>query len=227
MAEMIFVGVKKDYGDIQSAISDAGSDDVIVIDPGIYKENVVMNRLVHLRGNPNSPEKGEVILHGGNNIPVVFDYLPAQEETIYIEGLQIVRNEASCEKLCLIANSNFDLSIIFNKCRILASSGQYPMAISSGVYTNKVIIEQCYLQRGEAHLSRFTDVYNTYSAMIKTELNDSFVSMLCKDRPNKIDVVRTPTPGYGPGYGSYYKQVPEHSKLFFLWRRLKKRIDSR
>ena len=225
MAKVIFVGVKKDYDKIQLAINDAESNDIIVIDPDIYRENVIINKLIHLRGNTNNPEKGEVIIHGRDNISIVFNYLPTQEETMYIEGLQIVRNEAKCEKLCLIANSNFDLSVVFNKCRILAGGSQYPIAISSGVYTNKVIIEQCYLRRGEAYLSRFTDVHNTYSAVLKTELNDSFVSMLCKDRPNKIDVVKIPTPGYGPEYGLYYKQIPEHSKLFFLWRRLKKKIS--
>ena len=230
MEKVIFVGVKKDYGNIRSAIRQAGSGDIIVIDPGIYEENVVVDKLVHLRGNTDNPEKGEVVIHGRNDIPLVFDYLPDQKKTIYTEGLELVRNEGSCQKLCLIANSNFDLSVIFNKCRILGGSVQYPIAISDNVCINKVIIEQCYLQRGRAYLSRFISARNNYSAIIKTELNTSFAVNLCKDRPNKIDVVERPTHGYGPAYGSYhkqisdYKQVSEHSSLFFLWRRIKKKI---
>lgn len=224
MEKVIFVGVKKDYDNIQSAINNAESDDIIAIDSGIYKENVVVNKLVHLRGNTNNPEKGEIVIHGRNDIPLVFDYLPAQEETIYTEGLELVRNEGSCQKLCLIANSNSDLSIIFNRCRVLGGSVQYPISISNNVYTDEVIIEQCYLQRGRSHLSRFASDRNNYSAIIKTELNTSFVLGLCKDRPNKIDVVERPTHGYGPAYGSYHKQVSEHSSLFFLWRRMKKKI---
>lgn len=230
MEKVIFVGVKKDYGNIRSAISEAGIGDIIVIDPGIYKENVIVNKLVHLRGNTDNPEEGEVVIDGRNDIPLVFDYLPTQKETIYIEGLGLVRNEGSCQKLCLIVNSNSDLSIIFNKDRILGGSVQYPISISDNVYTDKIIIEQCYLQRGRSHLSRFASVRNNYSAIIKTELNTSFALNLCKDRPNKVDVVERPTHGYGPAYGSYhkqvsdYKQVSEHSSLFFLWRKIKKII---
>lgn len=222
---VIFVGVEKDYGNIRSAIKDAEKDDIIVIDPGIYKENVIINKLIHLRGDTNNPEKGEVVIHGGDDIPLVFDYLPAQEETIYTEGLQLVRNEISCQKICLIANSNSDLSIVFNKCRILAGRVQYSMAISRDTYINRVIIEQCYLQRGQTYLSRFDDRHNNYSTVIKTELNASFATELCTDRPNKIDVVRAPTHGYGPAYGSYYKEAPEYGlRLFFLWRKIKKKI---
>jgi len=230
MEKAIFVGVNKDYGNIRSAIREAGSGDIIVIDPGIYKENVVVDKLVHLRGNTNNPEGGEVVIHGRSDIPLVFDYLPAQEETIYTEGLELVRNEGSCQKLCLITNSNSDLSITLNRCRLLAGSVQYPISISDNVYTDKIIIEQCYLQRGRSHLSRFASVRNNYSAIIKTELNTSFALNLCKDRPNEVDVVERSTHGYGPAYGSYYKQVSdykqvsEHSSLFFLWRRIKKRI---
>ena len=221
----IFVGVKKDYGSVQSAIKDAENGDIIVIDPGIYKENIIVSKLVHLRGNTNNPEKGEVIIHGRNDIPLVFDYLPTQKEMIYTEGLQLVRNEGSCQKLCLIANSNSNLSTIFNRCRILAGNVQYPISISDNVYTNKVIINQCYLQRGRAYLSRFVDVRNNYSVMIKTELNTSFAINLCKNRPNKTDVVERPTYGYGPAYGSYYKQVPEYGlRMFFLWRKMKRKI---
>lgn len=224
MEKAIFVGVKKDYNNIKSAINDAENDDIIVIDPGIYKENVVVNKLVHLRGNTDSPEKGEVVINGQNDVPLVFDYLPAKKETIHIEGLELIRNEGSCQKVCLIANSNSDLSVIFNKCRILGGSVQYSISISTNVYTNEVIVERCYLQRGRSHLSRFVDACNNYSEIIKTELNTSFAINLCKDRPNKINVVERPTHGYGPAYGSYCKRVSEHSNLFFLWRRIKKRI---
>ena len=230
MEKVLFVGVKKDYGNILSAISDAENGDIVVIDPGIYKENVVINKLVYLRGNTDNPENGEVVIHGRDDIPLVFNYLPDQKETIYIEGLELVRNEGSCQKICLIANSNSDLSIIFNKDRILGGSVQYPISVSDNVYTDEIIIEQCYLQRGRSHLSRFVSARNNYSTIIKTELNTSFALSLCKDRPNKIDVVERPTHGYGPAYGSYYKQVSdykqvsEHSSLFFLWRRIKKRI---
>lgn len=223
MEKVIFVGVKKDYGNIRSAISAAENGDIIAIDPGIYKENLVVNKLIHLRGNTNIPEKGKVVIHGRNDIPLVFDYLPAQKETIYTEGLQLVRNEGSCQKLCLIANSNSDLSTIFNRCRILGGNVQYPISISDNVYTDKVIIEQCYLRRGRSYLSRFVSIRNNHSALIKTELNTSFALNLCKDRPNKIDVVEKPTFGYGPAYGSYYKQVPEYGlRMFFLWRKIKR-----
>ncbi|GAF91552.1 unnamed protein product, partial [marine sediment metagenome] len=180
--KVIFVGVKKDYGSIQSAIKAAEVGDIIAIDPDIYKENVVINKLVHLRANIDNPEKGKVVIHGRDNIPLVFDYLPVQKETIYVEGLKLVRNAGSCQKLCLIANSNFDLSIIFNRCRILAGVVQYPISISDHICTDRVIIEQCYLERGRSYLSRFVSVRNNYSAIIKTELNTSFVSNLCKDR---------------------------------------------
>jgi len=222
MEKVIFVGMKKDYGNIQAAIKNAEHDDVIAIDPGIYRENVIIDKLVHLRGNTNNPEKGEIVIHGENDVPLVFNYLPAQKETIYTEGLQLVRNEGSCQKVCLIANSNSDLSAIFNRCKIVAGSVQYPISISRDVYTDKIIIEQCYLQRGRCYLSRFVDVRNNYSAIIKTELNIPFEINLCKNRPNKIDVVTRHTDGYGPAYGSYYKQVPV--RMFFLWRRIKKKI---
>lgn len=225
MAKAIFVGIKKDYDDIQSAIGNAESDDVIVIDPGIYKENVIVNKLIHLRGNTDSPEKGEVVINGGSDVPVVFNYLPDKKELIYAEGLQLIRNEGSCQKLCLIANSNSNLNIVFNRCRILAGSVQYPVSISSNVYTGNITIEQCYLQRGRAYLSRFDYKHNNYSRIIKTELNSSFVINLCKDRPNKVDVVEKPTTGYGPEYGSYYKEAPKYGlRSFFLWRKIKNKI---
>lgn len=219
MEKAIFVGGGRKYSSIQLAINNAKTNDIIAIDPGTYDENVIVNKLVHLRGNTNNPEKGEIIIHGNSDIPIVFDYLPTQEETIYIEGLELVRSEASCQKLCLVANSNSDLSIIFNKCRILAGSAQYPIAISSGVCTNNVIIKYCYLQRGIAHLSRFTEACNNYSAIIKTELDGSFKSALSKKRPNKLDIVKVPTKGYGPAYGSYYKQIPDS-----LWQKIRNKI---
>jgi len=225
MEKVIFVGVGKDYCNIRSAVSNAESNDIIAIDPGIYKENVIVDKLVHLRGNTNSPEKGEVIIHGGNDIPVVFNYLPTQKELVYLEGLQLVRSEATCQKLCLIANSNFNLSITLNRCRILAGSVQYPIAISRVACTNNIIVDHCFLQRGEAYLSQFNYKNNNYLSMIKTELNASLALKLCKDRPNKIDVVRVSTNGYGPEYGSYYNQVPEYGlRMFFLWRQIKRKI---
>jgi pectin methylesterase-like acyl-CoA thioesterase len=60
MAKVIFVGVKKDYNKIQQAINNAENNDIIAIDSGIYKENIIVDKLVHLRGNTDSPEKGEV-----------------------------------------------------------------------------------------------------------------------------------------------------------------------
>jgi len=225
MEKVIFVGVKKDYDKIQSAIKNAETNDIIAIDPGIYKENVIVNKLVHLRGNTNSPEKGEVIIHGGNDIPVVFDYLPAQKELVYLEGLQFVRNEVSCQKLFLIANSNFNLSITLNKCRVLAGNVQYSIAISRGASIGNIVINNCFLQRGEAYLSQFNYKNNNYLSIIKTELNTSFAAKLCKDRPNNIDVVGSPTNGYGPEYGLYYNQIPKYGlRMFFLWRQIKRKI---
>jgi len=225
MEKVIFVGVKKDYDKIQSAIKNAETNDIIAIDPGIYKENVIVNKLVHLRGNTNSPEKGEVIIHGGNDIPVVFDYLPIQKELVYLEGLQFVRNEVSCQKLFLIANSNFNLSVTLNRCRILAGSVQYSIAMSRNAHIGNVIIDHCFLQRGEAHLSQFNYKNTKHLSIIKTELNTSFAAKLCKDRPNRIDVVGAPTNGYGPSYGSYYNQIPEYGlRMFFLWRQMKRKI---
>ena len=219
MAKAIFVGGGKKYGSVQLAIDSAKTNDIIIIDPGTYEENVIINKLVHLRGNTNNPEKGEVIIHGNNDIPIVFNYLPDQEETVYVEGLELIRSEASCQKLCLVANSNSNLSIVFNRCRILAGSAQYSIAISSGVCTNNITIKYCYLQRGMAHLVRFTEACNNYSAIIKTELNGSFKSELSKGRPNKIDIVKVPTNRYGPAYGSYYKQIPDS-----LWQRIRNKI---
>jgi len=219
MAKVVFVGGDRKYSSIQLAIDNAKTDDIIVIDPAIYEENVIINKLVHLRGNTDNPEKGEVIIHGNSDIPIVFNYLPTQKETVYIEGLELVRSEASCQKLCLVSDSNSDLSIVFNRCRILAGGAQYPMAISSGVCTDNVIIKYCYLQRGIAHLSRFTEACNNYSAIIRTELDGSFKSALSKGRPNKIDIVKVPKSGYGPAYGSYYKQIPDS-----LWQKIRNKI---
>jgi len=225
MAKAIFVGAGKDYADIKSAIKNANSNDIIVIDSGIYEENIIINKFVHLRGNTDNPEKGEVIIHGSNDIPVVFNYLPNEKELIYLEGLQFERDDGPCQKLCLIANSNSNLSIIFNRCRILGGSAQYPISISNNVYTDNVVIEHCYLQRGEAHLSRFIYKYNNYSKITKTELNTSFAATFCKNRPNKVDVVTIPTLNYGPAYGSYYNQIPARSlKLPSLWQRIKNKL---
>jgi len=225
MEKVIFVGVKKDYDKIQSAIKNAESNDIIAIDPGIYRENVIVDKLVHLRGNTDSPEEGEVIIHGGNDIPVVFNYLPDKKELSYIEGLQFERNGKNCQKLCLIANSNFNFSITLNRCRILADSVQYPISISRGSFIGNVSVNNCFLQRGEAHFSQFNYKNNNNLSISKTELNSSLAVKLCKYRPNKIDVVEVPTKWYGPKYGSYYKQIPEYGlRMFFLWRQIKRKI---
>jgi hypothetical protein len=125
----------------------------------------------------------------------------------------------------LIANSNFNLSITLNRCRILAGSVQYPIAISREACIDRFIIDHCFLQRGEAYLSQFNYKNNKYLSIIKTEVNTSLAFKLCKDRPNKTDVMARPTEGYGPAYGLYYNQIPEYGlRMFFLWRQIKRKI---
>ena len=227
MDKVIFVGVKRDYHKIQTAINNAKNNSIIVVDPGVYKENVIVNKLVNLRANTNNPENGDIVIDGGKDIPVVFDYTPDEEEVVYFEGFQLVRREGSCQKACLISNSNFNLSIVFNKNRILANASQYALSISRGVCINKVTIKHCFLQRGEAHIGRFDYKNTNHLSIIKTELDTSTLFKFCKGKPDKLDIVESPKEGYGPKYGEYYMEIPSYTVRSSILSKIKNFLSSK
>src|SRR5690606_30525659 len=54
------VGPNKLFTTIQSAIDAADINDIILIDEGTYTENLVLNKLVHLKGNTIDPSLVEI-----------------------------------------------------------------------------------------------------------------------------------------------------------------------
>jgi len=206
------VGLGRTYTTINSAISVApGNDDLIVIDPGTYNEDVTINKWVSLLGNTSTPENGDVIINSSyNGYPININYLPSSYETVYIEGIKLTRAYHTWSVNFLISNSNSYLSVYFNRCIIIAGANEYPLDPNNKIL-NKFYVENCYLQRGYSHILYGNWNNITESVISKTETNNAYYCYLCTGSPTTLDTVATPTTDYGPAYGSYYRSTITHA----------------
>lgn len=208
----ITVGVGKDYNTISDAVSAASSDDIILIDPGTYDENLVLDKLVHLVGNTDNPENDEVTINlsdtDGTLYAIDFSYAPASAETIYIEGLYLTRAAVDWRRVTTVSTSNANLTIHFNRCKIVkgGTSNQYCFETKNG-NLDELYFTNCYLERGYAQLvnTNFNNI--NYTQLLKCEFNDFTRKYYnCTGSPDVEDLVDTPTVNYGPAYGAWYKK---------------------
>lgn len=100
---------------IQSAIDSANDGDVIIINEGVYPENLIINKNISLKGN------GKVIIDGGGGIAVI------------IKG-----GKAKIENICFTNSNNFILyanNSFIQNCTFY--SGKY------GIVANNSLIQNC------------------------------------------------------------------------------------
>jgi len=203
------VGATRTYTTISSAITAApGNNDLIIIDPGTYNEGVTIDKHVSLLGNTFTPENGDVIINApSSSYPININYAPGSAKSVFIEGVKLTRVLSTWSVDFLITNSNSNLSVYFNRCIIIAGTNEYSLD-PNNMALNKFYVENCYLQRGYAHVV-YGDWTNISESVIsKTETNNAYYCYLCTGTPDTLDTVATPTNGYGPAYGSYYNSIP-------------------
>ncbi len=194
------VGQGKIYTTIQSAIDASSTNDIIYIMAGYYTENVVINKLVHLRGdNPNSV-KDVITIFSENTYPLSIDYLPTSSGIIYVEGITLARGQTGSDSVFALVSSNTYLTINLNKCNLKVN----PTGNASSIYLNSDCaafnISYCYLSRNSFHTRMLER--STISSVTKTECDSTFTYEF--GAPTVEDTVSIPATGYGPEYGNYY-----------------------
>jgi len=123
---IINVGHTQVYTTINSAYNAASSGDILLIDDGIYDEQLVMNdKWVHLKGNTSYPNKDKVIIRQLSIENSVL-YLSNIDNSpiIYIEGIKFIwkpRSNESSNSAPIQFYKCYGATIFFNKCVIDAS----------------------------------------------------------------------------------------------------------
>ncbi|MEH0019208.1 MAG: right-handed parallel beta-helix repeat-containing protein [Desulfobacter sp.] len=206
------VGASGAYATIQEAIDAADDGDMILIDPGIYLENILFNKWVHLKGNSPDPEqvmiKSPGNAYSGYPPTLVFEltYDSPLSTPVYIEGIRFDPYTSSWNRTMRLPNAETTGkagTIVFNRCRFISSANTYPASNlgENGPVQTEVRFLNCYFQRGYAH---FLYMNSPNWGLEKCELNNAYKSYRCATLPTPKDHVITPTPGYGTGYGAWY-----------------------
>ena len=194
------VGTYKEYSTIQSAVTGAITNDIILIYPGTYDETIVINKIIHLCGNTNSSLNGDVLITLDSGSPLSIDCDAVTSGTIYIEKLKVVTTSTnSTDSSLKIPQSNTNLHIVVNKCVLQSVDASTTNILFEQAYTcGSIIVSNCYLESNGVH----TDYLNAVnsSSILKTECNKLFES--ANGTPTVNDTVSTETYSYGPNYGS-------------------------
>ena len=208
--EIIRVGINRHYETIQDAIDIAVDNDVVLIDPGIYNEDLIIPKLISLRGATTSPEDGDIRIVSYTDAPAIKIRLtdPATASgTIYIEGLEAETTYGNWTRVVGVKSITADspnFYLVVNKCRLLCEGKHFPVGMDTNVTKTigGISVENCYLKRGYAHTIYLN--YADSSSVTKTVTNNAFYTY--SGDPDVEDVVFTPTIGYGPNNGEFYNQ---------------------
>lgn len=194
------VGINKEYITVQSAVTAATNNDIILIYPGIYDEIVVVNKIIHLCGNTNNPVSGDVSIVSDYGTPLSINCDAVTSGTIYIEKLKLVTTSTSyIDSSFKIPQSNTNLHLVMNRCVLRAVDMNTTNILFEPSQTcGSIVVSSCYLESTGLHIEYLNDV--NFSSVIKTECNKIFEAG--NGDPIVNDTVNTSTYGYGPNYGN-------------------------
>jgi len=234
---IINVGSNRSYTTINSAYSAASNGDTLLIDEGVYDEQIIMvNKLVNLVGNTAYPEEERVKIQAPN----VSDYFTLWLEwnsttssTVHIEGLALYAPDSSNNAPTVIriggdsAIRVSGMDIVINKCVLKVDDSFYPTIIygdanSLGTYrtANSVTLNRCdlYIIDG-AYSHIFSTNAVTYwpessRILTKSKLNTYFTYYTSGGKkydvvPPYLDFIYTSKNyiDYGSSYGNYITPI--------------------
>jgi len=194
------VGINKEYTTVQSAVTAAISNDIVLIYPGIYNEIVVVDKIVHLCGNTDNPINGDVSIISDSGTPLSVNCDTVTSGTMYIEKLKLITTSTSyIDSSFKIPQSNTNLHLVMNRCVLRAVNVNTTNILFEPSQTcGSIVVSNCYLESIGLHIEYLNNV--NFSSITKTECNKIFE--VGNGDPTVNDTVNTPTYGYGPNYGS-------------------------
>lgn len=208
---IIRVGKDRHYSTVQTGVDNADDGDTVLIDPGRYNEDIIVPRLISLRGASVVPENGDIRIYSTTDNPAIqirLDSPATASGTIYIEGIEAETTYGNWIRTIGIKSITADspnLHVVINKCNILCSGKHFPVGMDTN--TTKLIgelrVERCYLKRGYAHTVWFSFI--NYTEVTNTIVNNTFSTY--SGDPDVTDVVVNPTEEYGPAYGNFYNKL--------------------
>ena len=212
------VGETRVYKTINEAYNVAYHGDVLWIDEGIYKEQLIMaEKSVHLIGNIINPAKGKVIIIPPvNKVVLSFSNIP-NYPTIIIEGVYLKLPTPAAYEVIRVTNC-FNVNVIFNRCIIDASLKWEYVFQCYGNDLESITLNNCkviwkddkeYGSSGAYHFVReAVDVnFNIYKSILSNNVENIDTSKFTSSTLFDY-VLRREQIGYGPYYGTYRCDVP-------------------
>jgi hypothetical protein len=214
-------GVTRPYSTVTEAIDAASPGDVIVLDPGVYTEHVILNKHVSLKGNTEHPENDDIIIQPPSepsNYVVLLNYSSNPSHiTFYIEGITLRMNsDVDHEYVLLIqttAGVSYDTSLVLSRCRLINIRNGHSSRIihQNFQYINNWWFDHCDLLFEGAG---GTNWHWNHTRLEGESVNSAKVIACRYDRTptmqdtagsfgvNNYVVSTTTVSGYGPGYTS-------------------------
>jgi len=200
--EILKVGNNKEYSTVQAAVTAAVDDDIVLIYPGNYEEEVVIQKRVHLRGNTKNVSNGDVTITSDNSTPLSINCNTTTTGIIYIENIKLITDStSSIDGSFKVVSADEALYIKVNRCSLHATNNSGDSSniyIGDPVFCGGVSVSYCYLYSNNFHTKYLENV--NVSSLIKTECN--YILQSYYGCPTVDDTVYTPTYGYGTDYGS-------------------------
>ena len=224
-------GVSREYSTINDALTDCVDGDIIMLDPGVYNEQVILYKHVCLRGITDTPENGDILVRYPTTgalpaITIAYNATAAsgiEGPTFIFECIDIACEHTSDDDYVFTALSPTlgvtpisQPSIIFNRCRFrqlsLSTGIQARMvALGGSAYWKNARFDHCYWDNGPGGGSQFGSM--RWDLFVKGEIVACEYSKAASyynntGTPDPHNYVTTTTSGYGPAYSSdFYIQI--------------------
>lgn len=215
---VVTVGVGKDYQTVNAAISAAEIGDVILIDPGLYNELVVVNKFVHLVGNTDDIESSTPKIYhdstdlGGYDgvVNIQLDKITESnigDPTLYIEKLYLSNTDCENYKAALGTDNSAtsSISIVTNKCKIdIVDNDSFPFPLVSLDDSNvSYYFNYCYIDSDTGD-----DIYGYSTGFARLEFNNCIfpngTGSYNSDSADVYDHQSFESLNYGYNYGANY-----------------------
>jgi len=129
------LNVPLNFTSIQEAVNNASEGDTIAISPGIYRENLIIDRVVTLIGD----DRDTTIVEGGG----VGDTISIRSDSVTIKGLTVTSNGTGIRGNAIVVDHHRGITVDTTK---LAGS-YYALSLafcSNSIFSNNVIINNTF-----------------------------------------------------------------------------------